>query len=119
MESIKGCCRKNCDKRTLSKTALWRVIASGTTFLAALTFSGEIKTAGTIMLLDASAKTFIYYIHEIAWKKCWPEQHKKVTSENNMELTTRGIDNDNDLQLNINSRTLDEEISNDKLSNIV
>ena len=92
MDCIRNCCRKNCDKRTLSKTALWRVIASGTTFLAALTFSGEVKTAGTIMLLDASAKTLIYYLHEIAWKNCWPEQNNVSPTEAETEDTTQELE---------------------------
>lgn len=72
MENLKSCCRKNCDKRILTKTLIWRIIASATTFLAAYILSGEIKQAGGIMLIDTSAKTLIYYLHEIAWNTCWP-----------------------------------------------
>ena len=73
MDYFNNCCKRNCDRRTLSKTALWRIIASTVTFLAAYILSGEVKEAGGIMLIDASAKTLIYYLHEIAWKSCWPE----------------------------------------------
>ncbi len=55
-------------KRSIAKTITFRVISSVVTMLLVYYFSGNWTMAGTIGILDAVLKLFIYYFHERAWE---------------------------------------------------
>lgn len=56
-------------KRSLAKTISWRITGSGATFLITLAISGNIKTAGSVALLQIIANTLLYFVHERVWNK--------------------------------------------------
>ena len=53
--------------KRLKKTIVWRIIATGTTFLASYFITGELKGASMIALVDTVVKTGLYYAHEWVW----------------------------------------------------
>lgn len=55
--------------RSLAKTISWRLTGSGATFLISYIVSGNITIAGTIALIQITANTILYYIHERIWNK--------------------------------------------------
>jgi uncharacterized membrane protein len=56
-------------KRSLAKTLTWRVTGSGATFLISWLISGNLTIAGTIAVIQITANTVLYYIHERIWNK--------------------------------------------------
>jgi len=56
-------------KRTLAKTITFRIIATITTIVLVLIFTGDYALAGTIGALDVISKLIIYYFHERVWHK--------------------------------------------------
>ena len=56
-------------KRTLAKTIAFRIIATITTIVLVLIFTGDYALAGTIGALDVISKLIIYYFHERVWHK--------------------------------------------------
>ena len=56
-------------RRTTSKTALWRTIASLDTFALAWFFTGSIATAASIGSLEIVTKLILYFIHERVWSR--------------------------------------------------
>jgi uncharacterized membrane protein len=57
------------DRRILSKTILWRILATLITFTVSLLVTGRIDIAGSIGVLDAAIKTLVYYYHEKFWDR--------------------------------------------------
>jgi len=53
--------------RSLSKTIIWRVIATLITLVVVYLFTGELKQATTITLVVASILAVGYYVHERVW----------------------------------------------------
>ena len=56
-------------KRSLAKTLTWRITGSGATFLISWLISGNLTIAGTIAVIQITANTVLYYIHERIWNK--------------------------------------------------
>lgn len=56
-------------RRSLVKTISWRITGSSATFLIAYLISGNISIAGTIAVIQLTANTILYYIHERVWNK--------------------------------------------------
>ena len=56
-------------KRTGTKTATWRTIASLDTMLLAYFFTGNVATAISIGGLEIVTKLILYFIHERVWAK--------------------------------------------------
>ena len=56
-------------KRSLVKTVSWRITGSTATFLISYAISGNFNVAGTIALIQLTANTILYYIHERIWLK--------------------------------------------------
>lgn len=56
-------------KRSLAKTISWRVTGSGATFLITFLVSGDVKIAGTVALIQITANTLLYFLHERVWNK--------------------------------------------------
>jgi len=55
--------------RSILKAISWRVLATTTTILAAYFFIGDISVALSIGAVEATAKMFLYYMHERSWNK--------------------------------------------------
>ena len=55
--------------RHLVKAVTWRIIASVTTALIALTFGVPAKAVGAIFIADLIIKFALYYAHERVWYK--------------------------------------------------
>jgi len=53
--------------RHLVKAVTWRIIASVTTALIALTFGVPAKAVGSIFIADLIIKFALYYAHERVW----------------------------------------------------
>jgi uncharacterized membrane protein len=56
-------------KRTIAKTASWRVLATLITTIIAWLLTGELRFAATVGVLDTLVKLAMYYVHERAWNR--------------------------------------------------
>jgi len=57
------------NQRSLVKTVSWRITGSTATFAIAYLISGNLNIAGTIAIIQLTANTILYYIHERIWDK--------------------------------------------------
>lgn len=76
-------------KRSLIKGLTWRVIATSDTIFLSWLFTGSIKAAISIGLLELMTKTFLYYVHERVWAhivRAW----RKKGSQKVMKKTSVG-----------------------------
>jgi uncharacterized membrane protein len=55
--------------RSIAKTISWRITGSGATFLISYVVSGNLSVAGTIAVIQLTANTILYFIHERIWNK--------------------------------------------------
>jgi uncharacterized membrane protein len=55
--------------RSIAKTISWRITGSGATFLISYVVSGNLSVAGTIAIIQLTANTILYFIHERIWNK--------------------------------------------------
>jgi uncharacterized membrane protein len=55
--------------RSLVKTILWRIIATGVTLFVAYGYTRSLSGAGEIALTAAIISMIAYYIHERLWNK--------------------------------------------------
>ncbi len=56
-------------QRSLAKTVSWRITGSTATFVISYLISGSLHIAGTIAVIQLTANTILYYIHERIWDK--------------------------------------------------
>ena len=56
-------------RRSLVKTVSWRITGSSATFTISYLVSGDFVVAGTIALIQLTANTLLYFIHERIWNK--------------------------------------------------
>lgn len=56
-------------RRSATKTACWRTIASFDTFLLAWIYTGSVGTAASIGGFEVGTKLVLYFIHERAWSR--------------------------------------------------
>ena len=56
-------------QRSLTKTISWRRTGSTATFAISYLISGNLHTAGTIAIVQLTANTILYFIHERIWNK--------------------------------------------------
>lgn len=56
-------------RRSLVKTVSWRITGSSATFAISYFVSGNLAVAGTIALIQLTANTILYFIHERIWNK--------------------------------------------------
>jgi adenylylsulfate kinase len=54
-------------KRTITKTLLWRFIASGTTVVVVFGLSGNVALGLTAAAIGIPLKLFMYYFYERVW----------------------------------------------------
>ena len=57
------------NRRSLIKTISWRITGSSATFLIAYLISGDLNVSGTIAVIQLTANTILYYVHERVWNK--------------------------------------------------
>ena len=55
--------------RSVLKSITWRVLATLTTMILVLIFTGSIAITLSVGVLEALAKIAIYYLHERVWNK--------------------------------------------------
>jgi uncharacterized membrane protein len=55
--------------RSIAKTVSWRITGSGATFLISYMVSGNLAVAGTIAVIQLTANTILYFVHERIWNK--------------------------------------------------
>jgi uncharacterized membrane protein len=60
---------RDSQQRSLVKTISWRMTGSSATLLIAYLISGNLTVAGTIAIVQLTANTILYYIHERIWNK--------------------------------------------------
>lgn len=60
---------KESNARTLVKTISWRITATLTTTFLVYIFTGQIRTAIEVGMLEMVAKLVFYYVHERLWDK--------------------------------------------------
>ena len=56
-------------RRSVAKSLSWRTVATLTTILIVLLFTGEIELAVAIGGVEVVAKLVIFYVHERLWQK--------------------------------------------------
>lgn len=56
-------------ERSFLKALTWRFLASLTTVILVLVFTGDLTLAGTVGVFDITSKLLIYYAHERAWDR--------------------------------------------------
>ena len=56
-------------KRSLAKTATWRICATLTTIVLVWIFLHDITTAVYVGIVEVIVKMIVYYLHERAWNK--------------------------------------------------
>jgi uncharacterized membrane protein len=63
-------------KRSLAKTVSWRCTGSFSTFVISYMVSGNFIIAGSIAIIQVTANTVLYYIHERLWDRVsWGRKH--------------------------------------------
>ena len=55
--------------RSVVKSLSWRFLATATTFLIVLTFTGRLDLAVAIGGVEVVAKLLIFYVHERTWQR--------------------------------------------------
>ena len=55
--------------KSVYKTISWRIVASITTVILVYIFTGEIKLAFSVGVIEVIVKMILYYLHERAWNK--------------------------------------------------
>ena len=55
--------------RSIAKTISWRITGSFSTFVISYMILGSFLIAGSIAIVQVTANTILYYIHERVWNK--------------------------------------------------
>jgi uncharacterized membrane protein len=55
--------------RSLIKTVSWRITGSLSTFVISFLITGNFVVAGSIAIIQITANTILYYLHERLWNK--------------------------------------------------
>ena len=55
--------------RSVIKTITWRITGSFSTFVISYLISGNFAIAGSIALVQVTANTILYYLHERVWAR--------------------------------------------------
>jgi uncharacterized membrane protein len=55
--------------RSLIKTISWRITGSLSTFVISFLITGNFVIAGSIAIIQVTANTILYYLHERLWNK--------------------------------------------------
>jgi uncharacterized membrane protein len=57
------------NKRSIAKTASWRIAGSLSTFSISYLVTGSFNVAGSIAVVQMVINTLLYYLHERMWGK--------------------------------------------------
>ena len=55
--------------RSIAKTISWRLTGSFSTFVISYLVLGSFLVAGSIAIIQVTANTILYYVHERIWNK--------------------------------------------------
>ena len=55
--------------RSIAKTVSWRLTGSFSTFVISYLVLGSFLVAGSIAIIQVTANTILYYVHERLWNK--------------------------------------------------
>lgn len=55
--------------RSIAKTVSWRLTGSFSTFVISYLVLGSFLVAGSIAIIQVTANTILYYVHERIWNK--------------------------------------------------
>ncbi len=55
--------------RSIVKTITWRITGSLATFLISYWITGNLTMSSTIAIIQVTANTILYYLHERVWNK--------------------------------------------------
>jgi uncharacterized membrane protein len=55
--------------RSITKSITWRTLATFTTILIVIIFTGELALALGVGLVELGEKLVLYYVHERAWDR--------------------------------------------------
>ena len=55
--------------RSIIKTITWRITGSLATFLISYWITGNLTMSSTIAIIQVTANTILYYLHERVWNK--------------------------------------------------
>jgi uncharacterized membrane protein len=81
MPSTHGIVTNDKQCRSLLKTLTWRVIATLTTASLVYLFTGELKLAAEVGVLEVALKLLFYYVHERGWERVtWGKAHTPVAT---------------------------------------
>ena len=61
--------RRESHMRSIAKTLSWRFVATATTALLVLAFTGDASIALTVGGVEVFAKMLLYYLHERVWAR--------------------------------------------------
>lgn len=75
--------------KALAKTVSWRAVASADTLLVSYLMTGDVRTAGSIALLEVGSKLAAYFGHEMLWTSLL--EHDTALA-NPIELESFGLD---------------------------
>lgn len=56
-------------KRSIVKTVSWRLTGSAATFIISYAILGSFALSGTIAIIQMTANTLLYFVHERIWNK--------------------------------------------------
>ena len=70
-------------RRSLTKTIIWRIIATLITLAVTFLFTGELRQATNITLVVAALLMVGYYLNERVWDKIeWGRKHHAFATQN-------------------------------------
>jgi uncharacterized membrane protein len=58
---------KDTVKRSIFKTLSWRLTGSASTFIISFIITGDFAVSGSIAVIQITANTLLYYLHERIW----------------------------------------------------
>jgi len=78
--------------RTLTKTIVWRIIATLITLAVTYLFTGEIRQATNITLVVATLLMIGYYFNERIWDNIeWGRRHHVLSTQNGKSSRGRRV----------------------------
>jgi uncharacterized membrane protein len=79
-------------QRSLTKTVVWRIIATVITLVVTYLFTGELKQATSITLVIAMVLMVGYYINERVWDSVeWGRKQQALATQNAKSQRARRV----------------------------
>lgn len=67
--------------RSIAKTVSWRITGTACTFLISWVILGDVKTSGTIAVIQLTFNSIVFYIHERMWNLLNWQKDEKTTEK--------------------------------------